>query len=169
MGLFDKFRKRIKNVSIEDFISKEYNQRYFNECKYIWENYVPKNGQSHNLQGELLREIEKIRCEAQDNGNINWDDDYSYFCDFIVSSLSEQSVFSENEKDEIRVIITYIKECGLYAQKYYDEKIKESEFEPNKIAYTEDNLYDIICDKIGKFQKEHPEPIPYKQNKNIRR
>lgn len=42
------------------------------------------------MQGELLREIEKIRCEAQDNGNINWDDDYSYFCDFISGKLTKK-------------------------------------------------------------------------------
>ena len=34
--------------------------------------------------------MENIRCEAQDSGNINWDDDYSYFCDFIKKELTEQ-------------------------------------------------------------------------------
>ena len=85
-------------------------------------NYVPQAGQAHNLQGELLREIEKIRCEAQDNGNINWDDDYSYFCDFISGKLTEQPIFSEVEKQEINLIMAYIKECGTYAQKFYSEK-----------------------------------------------
>lgn len=168
MRLFDKFKKT-KDLTIEDIISKEYEQQYFNECKYIWKNYVPKSGQAHSLQGELLREIEKIRCEAQDNGNINWDEDYLYFCDFIVKSLSEQSIFSEDEKNEIHMIMTYIKECGLYAQKYNDGEIEESEAEPNKFAYTKDNLYNMICDKIGRLQKEHPEPIPYKANENLRR
>lgn len=64
-------------------------------------NYVPKKGQANNLQGELLREIEKIRCEAHDNGNKNRDNDYSYFCDFISKRLSEQSIFSVVEKEEI--------------------------------------------------------------------
>lgn len=57
------------------------------------ENYVPKSGQADNLQGELLREAEALRCEAQDNGNINWDYDHAYFCDFIRSSLNAQSIF----------------------------------------------------------------------------
>lgn len=34
---------------------------------YIWKNYVLKTGQADNLQGELLREMENIRCEAQDS------------------------------------------------------------------------------------------------------
>lgn len=80
---------------MDAIICEEYEQQYFDECKYIWKNYVPQAGQADNLQGELLREIEKIRCEAQDNGNINWDDDYSYFCDFISGKLTEQPVFSE--------------------------------------------------------------------------
>lgn len=79
MGLFDKFRKKNNGLTIEEIISNDYEQEYFDECKYIWKNYVSSKGQADSLQGELLREMEKIRCEAQDNGNINWDDDYSYF------------------------------------------------------------------------------------------
>ena len=169
MKIFDKFKKNPDCDSIQDFIANEYQQQYFDECKYIWKNYVPKRGQAHNLQGELLREIEKIRCEAQDNGNINWDSDYTYFCDFIEKSLLEQSIFSEREKEEIRIIMAYIKECGLYAEQFNGGKIKESEVCPDKIAYTQDNLYDRICDKIGRLQKEHPEPIHYKINENIKR
>ena len=73
-------------ISIDELIEQEYEQQYFEECKFIWQNFVPKSGQARNLQGELLREIENIRCEAQDNGNVNWDDDYSlkdtvgYYC-----------------------------------------------------------------------------------------
>ena len=71
MGLFDKLKREKNNLTIDAIIGEEYEQQYFDECKYIWKNYVPQAGQAHNLQGELLREMEKIRCEAQDNGNIN--------------------------------------------------------------------------------------------------
>lgn len=169
MALFDKFKKNTKHNIIGELLSKEYTQEYFDECKYIWKNFVPKNGQAHSLQGELLREIEKLRYEAQNNGNKNWDDDYLYFCDFISKSLSEQPIFSEDEKEEIRIIMTYIKDCGLYAKKYNDGKIKDSEVNLNKIAYTGEQLYDMICDKIGKLQRTHPEAIPYKVNNNISR
>lgn len=92
-----------------------FEQQYFEECKFIWQNFVPKSGQARNLQGELLREIENIRCEAQDNGNVNWDDDLTYFCEFIKQSLIEQPIFSEPEKEKICVIMNYLKECGVYA------------------------------------------------------
>lgn len=161
MGILDKLKKKPNGISIEDMISQNYEQKYFSECKYIWKNYVPKSGQAKCLQGELLREIENIRCEAQDNGNINWDDDYSYFCDFISSELAKQTIFSDAEKEEIKLIMGYIKECGIYAQKFNSGKISDEDVNPNKIAYTKDNLYDRICDKIGQLQKENPEPMPF--------
>lgn len=74
MGIFDKLRKKNNALTIQEIISKEYKQEYLDECKYIWKNYVPKAGQADNLQGELIREIEGLRCEAQDNGNYNWDE-----------------------------------------------------------------------------------------------
>jgi serine/threonine protein kinase len=83
---------------INELISKEFEQQYFEECKHIWQNYVPLKGKSNCLQGELLREIEKIRCEAQDNGNINWDKEFTHFCEFITQNLVNQPIFSENEK-----------------------------------------------------------------------
>lgn len=169
MGIFDKFKKKSSCIKIEEIISKEYNQKYFDECKYIWQQYVPENGQANNLQGELLREIEKIRCEAQDNGNINWDDDYSYFCDFISKTLSKQLIFSKVEKEEIILIMAYIKECGIYAQKFNSGKISEEDVDIERIAYINDNLYNIICDRIGQLQKENPKPIPYEKNKDIKR
>lgn len=121
------------------------------------------------MQGELLREIEKIRIEAQDNGNINWDDDYSYFCDFISERLTEQSIFSAVEKEEITLIMSYIKECGIYAQKFNSGKISENNVDIERIAYVNDNLYDIICDKIGQLHKENIYPIQYEKNDNIKR
>ncbi len=44
---------------INELISKEFEQQYFEECKHIWQNYVPLKGKSNCLQGELLREIKK--------------------------------------------------------------------------------------------------------------
>lgn len=169
MNLFLNFKNKKNNIILNDIKSKDYTQEYFNECKYIWKEYVPKNGQANCLQGELLREIEKIRCEAQDNGNINWDDDYSYFCDFIKDNLNNKSIFTAEEKEEITTIMNYIKDCGLYSRKCYNGELEKDSIDINRIAYTNDNLYDIIADKIGKLQKNNPEPIPYSLNKNIKR
>lgn len=112
---------------------------------------------------------EALRCEAQDNGNINWDYDHAYFCDFIRSSLNAQSIFSDADKEEISLIMNFIKECGLYAQRYNNSKCTDENVDIEKLAYTEDNLYDIICDKIGRLQKENSRPIPYRANDRIKR
>lgn len=128
MGIFDKLKRKSSSFTIEKIIATDYSQKYFDECKYIWENYVPKSGQADNLQGELLRKIE-----------------------------------------EITLIMSYIKECGMYAQKFNSGIIPENEVDIDKIAYTDNNLYDIICDKIGQLQKEHNFPIPYVQNDTIKR
>ncbi len=163
MEIFSKQQQENNVLTIQKIMSEDYQQKYFDECKFIWKNYVPKSGQADNLQGELLREIEKIRCEAQDNGNINWNDNFSSYCDFISKKLLEQSIFSEAEKEEITLIVSYLKECGNYAQKFSAEQISEEDVDFEKIAYVNDNLYDRICDKIGKLHKHYMEPIPYEK------
>lgn len=56
------------------------------------------------------------------------------------------------------------------AQQYNKGKITDDDVIPEKLAYTKDNLYDIICDFIGKLQNKHPEPINYSLNmKSIKR
>jgi len=170
MVLLNKLKKKDGGVSaIEKLINEPYSQQYFDECKFIWKNYVPERGQCTCLQGELLREIELIRYEAQDNGNVNWDDDYSYFCDFIARSLSEQPMFSGEEKAEIDAIMQHLKGCGQYAVAFASGDISENDLDPDRLAYTADNLYDIINDKIGKLQREHPEPVPYEHIPEISR
>ncbi len=63
----------------------------------------------------------------------------------------------------------YLKGCGIYSEKYNSGDIRDKDVIPSKLAYDNDNLYDIICDYIGKLQKVHPEPIPYVRNKKIKR
>lgn len=180
MGLCDIFKKRktqtaaeksIKEnqITIEQLIQEKYKQKYFKECKYIWSNYVPKSGQSDVLQGELLREIEKLRDQAQRNGNINWDDDFVYFCEFIQETLCSQKIYSEKEKTRITLVLNYIKECGNYAREFYDGKIPDDKVVVDMIAYTYDNLYNIVSDAIGLLQTKNPEPIPYIMNDKIKR
>ena len=62
--------------------------------------------------------------------------------------------------------MSYIKECGNYAQKFNHGKTL---FSPEKMAYVDDNLYDIIGDKIGQLHKAYGRPVPYEKNDNIKR
>lgn len=165
--MFGKSRKLSDNITIEMLMNEQYSQRYFEECKYIWKNYVPQSGQSDVLQGELLRQIEKLRYEAQDNGNINWDEDFDFFCDFLKETLCSKDIFSEEEKKKIILILNYFKDCGNYAMRFSSGQINDNDVDVNKIAYTKDNLYDIVADAIGQFYSKFPSPIPYEKNKKI--
>lgn len=169
MGLFDRFQKRTDVIAIEQLIREPYEQTYLNECKFIWKNYVPKRGQSDVLQGELLRDLEKLRCEAQDNGNRNWDDDFVYFCDFLKETLCRQKIYSENEKNKFSLILDYIKDCGNYARRWNDRQIPDDEVDANRITYTEDNLYDIVADAIGFLHIKAGGPIPFQKDGKISR
>ena len=153
MGLFDLFKKKNEpQITLKELIVSNYEQQYLAECKYIWKNYVPESGQSEVLQGELLREIEKLRNEAKDNGNVNWDSNFSYFCENIKWKLSNMSIYSEEELLKITLVIDYLKYTG-----------------ENNICYSRDNLYDIVADAIGKLQSVHPDPIPCDINYAIQR
>ena len=158
MGLFDMFKKK-QCITIEALKAEEYEQKYFEQCKFIWKNYVPKSGKSECLQGELLRMLEKIRCEAQDNGNINRNDEYTYYCDFIKESLCGQGIFDNDEKVKIALITDYLKECGKYACDLREGKIADKDIDMEKAAYINDNLYDMIADEIGFFAFKNPEAI----------
>lgn len=118
--------------------------KYFEEAKFIWKNYVPKNGQSDTVQGELIRAVEKLRCEAQDNGNINWDNGFELFCDYIWNILSSWDKFSEEALIEIRTDINRVLDY--------------------KSPYVEDDLYDRITDRIIEWYLDNKEPI--KRNKD---
>lgn len=87
----------------------------------------------------------------------------------ISERLCEQPIFTATEKEEVILIMSYLKKCGIYAQKFNCEEIPEDDVDIEKAAYVRDNLYDIICDKIGKLYKENPYLIPYERNNNIKR
>ena len=148
-------------LSIDSIGIKGYKQQHLKECKFIWENMVPKSGQADNIQGELLREAEKLRNEACDNGNINWDSNFSWFCDNIYGTLSGSGIFDEEKCEILRKALTYIKENGEYAYRYNQGLISDEECDPARLAYTDDDLYDYIEDAIAEYYIANKEPVPY--------
>lgn len=146
--------------------------KYFEEAKYIWKNLVPKEGQANNVQGELLRQLEKLRYEAQNNGNINWDSNFEYFCDFITDTLKESKVLSKTKMEEVTQALNKIKSIGIRAYNFNTGKISEDELEKKynfELAYCEDDLYDIVVDAIAVFYLKYKESIPYSKNTKIYR
>jgi hypothetical protein len=113
--------------------------RYFEEAKKIWKTQVPKKGQSDTVEGELLRAVEKLRYEAQNNGNGNWDEGFERFCKYIWDILNDDKVFDSNALEEIRE----------------DIKTLLNSEEP----YLEDDLYDRITDRCVEWSIAHNGPV----------
>ena len=62
--------------------------KHLDEARTIWNEQVPSRGQAETVQGELLRSVEKLRWEAQTNGNINRDDQFELLAAFIETTLA---------------------------------------------------------------------------------
>lgn len=113
--------------------------KYFEEAKNILKNQVPKNGQSGTIEGELIRAVEKLRYEAQNNGNGNWDEGLERFCEYIWDILNDSKTFESNFLEEIKFDIKTL-----------------LDFEN---PYLEDDLYDRITDRVVEWSIAHNSPI----------
>lgn len=151
---------------VEKIGIRGYSQIYFKECKYIWTNLVPKTGQANSVQGEMLRMAEKLRHEAIDNGNINWDDNFEYFCDFLKEQLADSNLFDETKSKKLKQVVNYIKDNGNYACKYANGDISDDECDIFRLAYTGDDIYDYLEDAIAEYYLNNESLISY-ENKDF--
>ena len=145
---------------------------YFNVCKEIWNRWVPQRGHAQVLQGELLRQIERLRYEAQHNENRSWNDDLLYYCDFLRSTLREADCLTSEERDRVNAALVRLRSCGEVAFRYYKGDISDQELAEDyngELAYQNNDLYDLVCDAIALFYRANPNPIPYERRRDGRR
>ena len=109
-------------------------QEYFNIAKQIWKDDVPENGQSLTVQGELIRCIEKLRDEAQRNGDVNRDDGHLQMISYIRETLGSHESFSDEIKQKISTIL--------------------DELESSEKIIIEDEPYDYLTERIVDLYKE---------------
>ena len=126
-------------------------------AKWIWINLVPKSGQSAWLQGELLRAIEKLRWEAQSNGNINWDDRFEMLLDLLSVHLLNEPQFSSEAKAAIRADLNRLKNFRPVNGLVDDRQAGE-------LPYVADDLYDRLISQVVKFCRLRPQLIQYQPN-----
>ncbi len=138
-----------------------YHAQYLDVCKQIWKEKVPASGQADTLQGELLRQVEKLSHEACDNGNVNWDEDFAWFCDFLQETFEKSHALDETRLEKTTELLRAIKRAGEYAADLSAGRIAEQDADPNRIAYTEDDLYEYLLDSVAIFALKHPQAIPY--------
>ncbi|MCR9201763.1 MAG: hypothetical protein NXI04_24215 [Planctomycetaceae bacterium] len=123
-------------------------------ARWIWKTLVPKTGPASFVQPEVLRAIEKLRWEAQGNGNIKWDDRFEMLLDYIEESLTSKSCFSSESKSEIRRDLDRLRNFLPPNELTDDSQIPE-------LPYVEDDLYDRLRDHLIEFCRDHPQLIPY--------
>ncbi len=145
---------------------------YFHICKEIWQRWVPKMGTSKVLQGELLRQIEKLRFEAQNNRNQNWDDSFLACCDFLRDHLCQADCLTPEQRARVHSALVRLRSSGEVAYRYYHGEISDRALEEDyngELAYTNDDLYDQVCAAIALFYRANPDPIPCRRRRNGRR
>ncbi len=116
-------------------------------AKKIWQELVPPIGQAETIQGELLRAVEKLRDEAQRNGNINFFDSHKKLAKFVMDTLVNSELFDKKE-------ITKIKSESKKLMKASS-------------PYLDDDAYDYLTDQICVFYLKNNEPIRHEPNPEI--
>ncbi|MEH6840872.1 hypothetical protein V7Z47_20050 [Priestia megaterium] len=124
--------------------------KYFDEAKELWLNYVPRNGQSDIVEGEVIRAIEKLRCEAQGNGNANWDVGFEMLVFYILEVLNDPDVFSASMLAEIKADV---------------HTLLTSVEDP----YLEDDVYDRLADCVIEWHIAKGGPIKREKNPQLYR
>jgi hypothetical protein len=114
--------------------------RYQKEAKALWQSYVPKRGQADTVQGELIRAVEKLRDEAQRNGNVNWKSDHVKLVKYLRETLMSSALFDPPSRGEIEQDLARL----------LDYEHPETSDEP----------YDRLTDRIVEWARTQPAPVP---------
>lgn len=113
---------------------------YFETAKVIWQKLVPKSGQAETVQGELLRAVEKLRDEAQRNGNGN----FHPRCHGM--------------------LITYLRKYLNGREGVHEDLDRlSSAAQP----YLADDLYDRLTDRIVDWCVQQPALVPHVKNAEL--
>jgi hypothetical protein len=118
-------------------------------ARWVWENLVPRSGQSEWVQGELLRCVEKLSWEAQNNGNCNWDRGFEILADYLESTLCGEPGLAEEARQSVHEDLAIIRKSDY--------------------PYTEDDLYDRLRGCVVAFCRIHTAVIPKPRNPELSR
>jgi hypothetical protein len=99
------------------------------------------------VQGELLRAVEKLRDEAQRNGNLNWGSGQKAFIAYLRENLIGSALFDQTAAQEIQADLDTL---GKFE---YPE--------------TSEAPYDRLTDRVIEWCHAHPEPVPHTRNPHL--
>lgn len=136
------------SIDIEHLHNVVNNRNYNETVKIIWRKLVPRSGQADTVQGELLRAIEKLRDEAQRNGNGNFNKNcHGLLIDFLRKELTSKNHFDQATIDKI------------------NDDLDKLSFKNS--PYLEDDIYDRITERIVDWYLKNPTQILHKQNEKL--
>ncbi len=165
--------------SLDSPLYPDYVMRFGAEVKALTERFVPPRGPSGALQGELVRAVDKLWYEGQDNGNINWGRDFEIFCDLLTTHLLAQGVLDEPDRSMAEQSLAIVRRCGREAYILKPDWARGEDYRgiveayPDvfetpvdtsglpQLAYIYDDLYRHLMDCVVIFARQHPEPIAY--------
>ncbi|MBV8036411.1 hypothetical protein [Roseateles sp.] len=131
-------------------------------ASWIWNHLVPEQGQAGSIQGEMLRAVEKLRWEAQENGNINWDEGFLILLGFLEEHLAGHQGFSAAERQAIRNDLARLRDF-LPADELADGA------DDSALPCTEDELYDRLEGFVVAFARTQPQPLPRAHDPRLQR
>jgi hypothetical protein len=126
-------------------------------ARWVWTNLVPEAGQADCLQAELLRAVEKLRWEAQGNGNINWDDRFEMLVDLLSKHLLGEAGLSPGEKASIGNDLDRLRN-------FLPVRDLKDDADAGRLPYVEDDLYDRLTSSVVRFCRLNPALIPYRHD-----
>jgi len=141
----DKIDTNIDIVELHIVVNK---MNYDKTAKVVWQKLVPSSGQASSIQGELLRALEKLRDEAQRNGNVNFNNNcHRILVNFLKLYLLDKKVFT---KEQIN-----------------NNKIDLREISKKTMPYTDDDVYDRLTKSVIDWYINNPEQIVYPKNEDL--
>jgi hypothetical protein len=121
--------------------------KYPEEARSLWQASVPHSGQAATVQGELLRAVEKLRDEAQRNGNINWNDGHQALIAYLQDTLLGSALLDQAEAQEIETDL---------------DRLSRYEYPESS-----DAPYDRLADRVIEWCRAHPKPLPHMPNPGV--
>ncbi|MFI7425057.1 hypothetical protein [Nonomuraea sp. NPDC049684] len=122
---------------------------YAADARRIWQTHVPRRGQAETVQGELLRAVEKLRDEAQRNGNTNWDEHHERLLAYLRATLTTSELFPEETLAELAMDLDRL-----------------ADFER---PLTDDAPFDRITYRVVDWCRAQPEPVQHEHDPQLQR
>ncbi|HEX9174292.1 MAG TPA: hypothetical protein VF861_16705 [Telluria sp.] len=122
-------------------------------ARWLWRNLVPPAGQSTTVQGELLRAVVKLQDEAQRNGNINWDEGFERFIDFLHLHLVTKSTLSDEKKMWTLADLNRLRNFLPVDQ-------LEDHSQADQLPCVDDEVYDRLTANVVEFSRLNTRLIP---------